>query len=234
MTYRNKIRHRMDPNHQTVAPRSAAAQYMITIMLSLLLWAAWVSAEQSPPVVLVLGDSLSAGYGIDVSEGWVNLLAERLTALGYPQRVVNASISGDTSAGGLARLPETLALHHPQIVVIELGGNDGLRGLPPGHLERNLDAAIQLSRDAGAQVLLVGIRIPPNFGPVYTEQIAAVYQNLSDARNVALVPFLLEGVALEPGMMQGDGIHPTAAAQPALLDTVWPVLETLLDRENPN
>ena len=229
MTYRHNIQHGTGSNRQISVRRGPALHRMIPILLTLLLWAGWISAQQAPPVVLVLGDSLSAGYGIDVSEGWVNLLAERLSTLGYPQRVVNASISGDTSAGGLARLPRALALHEPQVVVIELGGNDGLRGLAPGHLERNLAAAIQLSREAGARVLLVGIRIPPNFGPVYTEQIAAVYQNLAASSNVALVPFLLEGIALEPGMMQDDGIHPTAAAQPALLNTVWPALKPLLD-----
>lgn len=230
MTHLSKIR----PKCLTYAQGNAATRQWTPILLTLLLWVGGVAAQPAPPVLLVLGDSLSAGYGIDASKGWVNLLAERLTALGYPHRVVNASISGDTSAGGLARLPQALGLHQPQVVVIELGGNDGLRGLAPGHLERNLAAAIQLSRDAGARVLLVGIRIPPNFGPVYTEQIAAVYQNLAASSNVALVPFLLDGVALEPGMMQTDGIHPTAAAQPALLDTVWPVLKPLLDAEAPN
>ncbi len=230
MTHLSKIR----PKCLTYAQGNAAARQWTPILLTLLLWVGGVAAQPAPPVLLVLGDSLSAGYGIDASKGWVNLLAERLTALGYPHRVVNASISGDTSAGGLARLPQALGLHQPQVVVIELGGNDGLRGLAPGHLERNLAAAIQLSRDAGARVLLVGIRIPPNFGPVYTEQIAAVYQNLAASSNVALVPFLLDGVALQPGMMQTDGIHPTTAAQPALLDTVWPVLKPLLDAAAPD
>jgi acyl-CoA thioesterase-1 len=183
----------------------------------------------TPPTILVLGDSLSAGYGIEMSAGWVNLLAARLRARGYPYRVVNASISGDTSAGGLARLPGALEAHEPDVVVIELGGNDGLRGLAPARLKGNLAQAIVLARAVGARVLLVGIRIPPNFGPVYTEQIAGVYRDLADETGVALVPFLLDGIALQPGLMQEDGIHPTAAAQPKMLETVWPVLEPLLN-----
>lgn len=182
------------------------------------------------PVILILGDSLSAGYGLRRTEGWVALLEERLGAQGYEYRVVNASVSGETTGGGLERLPRALELHRPAIVVVELGGNDGLRGLPVAELEANLVAMIGQSRAAGARVLLAGIRIPSNYGPRYTEEFFAVYGRLADRYGLALVPFFLEGVALREDLFQSDGIHPDVAAQPVLLDNVWPVLEPLLSR----
>jgi len=185
-------------------------------------------AATTPPTILVLGDSLSAGYGIDVRTGWVALLEQRLHQQGYPQTVVNASISGDTTAGGRARLPEALQRHHPQVVIIELGGNDGLRGLSLAQTRANFEAMIKMARSAGAQVLLVGIYLPPNYGPEYTRKFHAIYSELAQKQQLPLVPFLLAGVALTPGLMQADGLHPRAAAQPRLLDNVWPYLEPLL------
>lgn len=185
-------------------------------------------ASGEPPTILVLGDSLSAGYGIQVEEGWVQLLRERLALEGSPHRVVNASISGDTTRGGRSRLPAALEAHDPQIVVIELGGNDGLRGLPLEETRSNLVAMVDEARAHGAEVLLVGIRLPPNYGSRYTEQFYANYVDVAEESGVALVPFLLEGVALEPELMQADGIHPRAKAQPLILDVVWPHLEPLL------
>jgi len=180
------------------------------------------------PSILVVGDSLSAGYGIEIRNGWVTLLQQRLVKKGYPHAVVNASISGDTTAGGRARLPAALNRHRPQIVILELGGNDGLRGLSLRETRANLNAMIKAAQSAGAQVLLVGIHLPPNYGPEFTRQFHAIYSELARAHDTALVPFLLEGVALAPGLMQPDGIHPRASAQPRLLDNVWPHLEPLL------
>ncbi|MEK7758124.1 MAG: arylesterase [Pseudomonadota bacterium] len=186
----------------------------------------------SAPSILVVGDSLSAGYGIEMRNGWVTLLQQRLTKQGYPHAVVNASISGDTTSGGRARLPDALKRHRPQIVILELGGNDGLRGLSLRETRANLEAMIETAKTAGAQVLLVGIHLPPNYGPEFTGKFHAIYHDLARAHNTALVPFLLEGVALTSGLMQPDGIHPRAAAQPRLLDNVWPALEALLKPES--
>jgi len=180
------------------------------------------------PAILVVGDSLSAGYGIELRDGWVTLLQQRLTKQGYLHTVVNASISGDTTAGGRARLPDALKRHRPQIVILELGGNDGLRGLSLRETRANLGAMIKAAQTARAQVLLVGIHLPPNYGPDYAGKFHAIYHDLARIHNTALVPFLLDGVALTPGLMQPDGIHPRAAAQPRLLDNVWPSLEPLL------
>jgi acyl-CoA thioesterase-1 len=180
------------------------------------------------PALLVVGDSLSAGYGIAPGRGWVALLGERLDAQGYEYAIVNASASGETTGGARARLPRALELHHPAIVVIELGGNDGLRALPIDDVERNLDAMITLVERTGARVLLVGMRIPPNYGPRYADAFAGMYRDLAARRGVPLVPFFLDGVALDPGLMQDDGIHPNEQAQSRLLDNVWPWLEPLL------
>jgi acyl-CoA thioesterase I len=196
----------------------------------LLLLALVVEAESPPhrPTLLVLGDSISAGYGIRVEEGWVALLQSRLQAQGYGYRVVNASVSGETTAGGLARLPRALQLHRPKIVIIELGGNDGLRGLPLGVIRKNLETMILACRSASALVLLVGMRMPTNYGSQYVAGFHASYQDLSKRYATPLVPFILEGVALDGRLMQSDGIHPTAAAQRRLLDNIWPVLKPLL------
>ena len=174
--------------------------------------------------ILVVGDSLSAAYRIPETRSWVALLARRLP----DRRIVNASISGETSAGGRARLPGLLARFAPRIVVIELGANDGLRGQPIDRLRENLAAMIRQARDHGAAALLVGMELPPNYGRRYTTAFRRVYRELARAYRVPLVPFLLAGVATVPSLMQADGLHPTAAAQPRILETVWPVLEELL------
>jgi len=187
------------------------------------------AAAATQPVVLVVGDSLSAGYGLTIDENWPTRLEERLAAAGRPHRVVNASISGDTTSGGLARLPGALERLSPSIVLIGLGGNDGLRGIPTAEIRRNLSKMIQLSESAGARVLLAGIHIPPNYGPRYTESFHAIYHELSQEYGTGLIPFILEGVALDVELMQDDGIHPNAAAQSVIVDNVWPALEPLLD-----
>lgn len=178
--------------------------------------------------VLVVGDSISAAFGMDTRQGWVHLLDERMRQEGFEHQLVNASISGDTSAGGAARLPTLLAEHKPQLVIVELGGNDGLRGLPPGQLQQNLASMIDASRDAGAKVLLLGMRIPPNYGERYTTAFAKVFDDVAADKNVPLVPFLLEGVGGVTSLMQDDGVHPAVAAQPQLLENVWPTLKPLL------
>ncbi len=176
----------------------------------------------------MLGDSLSAGYGIKPAQGWVALLEQRLQAQGYGYRVVNASVSGETSQGGLQRLPRALELHRPAVVIVELGANDGLRGLNVSLTTDNLTKIVAAAKQTGAQVLLVGMRLPPNYGPRYTNDFMRMYREIATAAKVGLVPFLLQSVALKPELMQSDGLHPTAPAQPALLDTVWPHLKPLL------
>ena len=178
--------------------------------------------------ILIVGDSISAGFGLDTRLGWVSLLEQRLEREGHDDRVVNASISGDTSAGGQARLPALLTEHKPDVVIVELGGNDGLRGQPPAQLQQNLAAMIDAAKTAGAKVLLLGMQLPPNYGPRYTEAFAGVYTQLADEKQIALVPFFLEGVGGHPELMQADGLHPAAAAQQRLLDNVWPALKPLL------
>lgn len=178
--------------------------------------------------VLIVGDSISAGFGLDTRQGWVSLLQARLKTEGFDSQVVNASISGDTSAGGQARLPALLAEHKPALVVLELGGNDGLRGQLPAQLQQNLAAMIDSSRAAGAKVVLLGMRLPPNYGVRYTEAFARVYDNLAEDKQVPLVPFFLEGVGGVPELMQADGLHPARGAQQRLLDNAWPVIKPLL------
>jgi acyl-CoA thioesterase I len=183
------------------------------------------------PVILVFGDSISAGYGLArVEQGWVALLQTRLKDQGYGYRVVNASVSGETTAGGLARLPRALMLHQPKIVILELGGNDGLRALPIAQMRANLTRMVDLSTAAGAKVLLLGMRMPPNYGPDYTEQFSACYGDLARDKKLPLVPFLLDGIALAPSLVQADDIHPNELGQPKLLANVWPVLQPLLRR----
>ena len=179
----------------------------------------------TPPVVLVVGDSLSASYGVARAEGWVALLADRL---GDGCRVVNASISGDTTSSGAARLPRALQVHAPAVVILGLGGNDGLRGYPTAELRKNLATMLDQVRAAGARGVLVGVSLPPNYGPDYRRGFAAVYDELADEYGVPLVRFAIEDVADRPGMLQEDGIHPTAAAQPWMLDLVWAALQPLL------
>ncbi|KPA90855.1 MULTISPECIES: arylesterase [Pseudomonas] len=178
--------------------------------------------------VLIVGDSISAAFGLDTRVGWVALLEKRLRDEGFKDKVVNASISGDTSAGGQARLPALLAQHKPELVIIELGGNDGLRGQLPTQLKQNLASMIDNSRASGAKVLLLGMQLPPNYGARYTQAFAEVYPALAEEKNVALVPFFLEGVGGHPELMQADGIHPGPAGQDKLLNNVWPTLKPLL------
>jgi acyl-CoA thioesterase-1 len=189
------------------------------------------NAAAADRTILAFGDSLSAAYGIRPEQGWVALLAQRLAAQGYGYQIVNASVSGETSAGGLERLPRALALHHPAVVILELGANDGLRGLPVAALRENLAHMLQLSQAAGARVLLVGIRIPPNYGPRYSEDFARVFPELAQQFHVPLLPFLLKDVALDPSRMQADGLHPNAAGEPGVLENVWPYLQPLLDKK---
>jgi acyl-CoA thioesterase I len=191
------------------------------------------AAESNPlqaPTILIVGDSISAGYGIQRDAGWVSLLQQRIDELDIAYRVVNASISGDTTAAALARLPQTLALHRPHIVVLELGGNDALRGYPIEEIAGNLRELVDTAQRTGASVLLLGMEIPPNYGARYTQAFASMYRTVATDTDAALVPFLLDGVATDAALMQNDGIHPTAAAQPRLLDNVWPMLQSLLGK----
>lgn len=206
---------------------------MLLLCLVLLPLPAFAGPSRAP-VILVLGDSLSAARGIPLDRGWVSLLQRRLKRDGYRHRVVNASVSGDTTRGGLERLPALLEREHPVVVVIELGGNDGLRGLPLDAMRANLERLVGLSRQAGARVLLLGMRLPPNYGTAYVRRFHRVYVEVARQLTVPLVPFLLapleQGDDLNPTLMQSDGIHPNARAQPRLLDAVWPHLVPLLRR----
>jgi acyl-CoA thioesterase-1 len=189
------------------------------------------AAPAETPVILVFGDSISAGYGLaHVDRGWVALLQTRLKDQEYGYQVVNASVSGETTAGGLARLPRALSLHQPKIVILELGGNDGLRALPIAQMRVNFARMADLAAAAGAKVLLLGMRMPPNYGPDFTEQFRSSYSDLARDKKLPLVPFLLNDIALFPALMQADGIHPNEQGQPKLLDNVWPALKPLLHR----
>jgi acyl-CoA thioesterase-1 len=194
--------------------------------------AATAAAAQAPasssPVILVVGDSISAGYGLAPGEVWVAQLQDKLRAEKHPHRVVNASISGDTMAGGRARLPALLKEHRPQVVVIELGGNDALRGQPLDATRANLDAMVVAAQAAGAKVLIVGMRIPPNYGPRYARDFDTLFVDTAKARKAAFVPYLFEGFGEDMALFQADRIHPTAQAQPKMLATVWPELARLL------
>jgi acyl-CoA thioesterase I len=183
----------------------------------------------SAGIILVVGDSLSAAYGIPVEQGWVALLQERLDSRGYPYRIVNDSISGDTTANARARLARSLASHEPAVVLLELGGNDGLRGLSISAMKSNLAAMISSVQETGARVMLVGVQLPPNYGPVYTERFQAVYHELARDRGVTLLPSLVDGIGTEQNLMQADGIHPNAIAQPLIRDRVWEELLPLLE-----
>ncbi|MBS0354336.1 MAG: arylesterase [Proteobacteria bacterium] len=184
---------------------------------------AWAASK-----ILVWGDSLSAGYGLRPQEAWPVLLEQKIGMAKLPYEVVNGSISGETTAGGLSRLPAALQTHKPAIVIIELGANDGLRGLPVKAMSANLQGMIDASRQAGAKILLIGMRMPPNYGPSYTSAFEGTYRNLAKANRTRLVPFLMQGFADRPDHFQQDGIHPVAAAQPLIVDTVWQELRPLL------
>jgi len=180
------------------------------------------------PTLLLVGDSLSAGYGVTTDRRWVTLLAQRMHQGCPGSEVINASVSGDTSSGGVTRLPPLLQQHHPDLVIVELGGNDGLRGIGVDTMRQNLLQMVKLSKDAGAQVLLLGVRLPANYGPDFVNAFHQVYYDVAEAASVPLVPFFLDGVALEPSLMQGDGIHPNDQGQPKLLENVWRKLEPML------
>lgn len=195
----------------------------------MLLGAVAGTAQAAPPkTVLVLGDSLSAAHNIPVESGWVHLLGDRLAKMEPGWTVVNASISGETSLSGRNRLPALLEKYHPAVLVVELGANDGLRGLPLPQLRDNLVAMVAAGQQAKARVLLLGIELPVNYGPQYRDGLRAVYADVAKDKKTALLPFLLEGVALKPGLMQEDGLHPVASAQPTVLDNVWKALTPLL------
>lgn len=201
---------------------------LVTACTMLLALLSVAGAAPARPAILVVGDSLSAAYGIAVEEGWVALLERRLREEGYEYAVVNASVSGDTSRGALARLPRLLETHAPAVVIIEIGGNDGLRGLPVTELRTNLSRMIEAVQGTGARVLLLGMRIPPNYGPRYTQEFADTYATLAERYDAALVPFILDDIALDEELMQDDGIHPRADAQPLIMERVWERLAPLL------
>lgn len=196
----------------------------IAFLLAFMLNTAWAK----DPTIVVLGDSLSAAYGIQQEQGWVAQLQTRLHQEKLEYQVINASISGETSAGGLARLPTLLDKYQPAIVILELGANDGLRGLPLANMQANLQQMIQQSISHGASALLIGIQLPPNYGPVYTKQFQSIYSILAQSNDITLLPFLLEGVAGNRALFQADGLHPVADAQPHIMENVWAALKKLL------
>jgi len=196
------------------------------LCLLICLWPVYAVADDA--TIVIVGDSLSAAYGMELSESWPSLLQQRLDQNGHAYRVFNSSITGETTQGGLTRLPRLLEQHQPGIVIVELGGNDGLRGLPLEVTRANLSAMIEQSQASGARVILAEMRIPPNYGRTYTEKFNGTYTELARQHGAVLLPFVLQDIALQPGMMQDDGIHPTADAQPLILDQVWSVLQPLL------
>ncbi|WP_372737510.1 arylesterase [Neptunomonas sp.] len=200
----------------------------MAIIRLLVLLSVIVSSSVSARTLLVLGDSLSAAYGISPEEGWVALLETRLKQEYANIRVVNASISGETTQGGITRLPALIKRHQPDWIVLALAANDGLRGMPLGIIERNITTLIELTEEAKAKPLLVGIRLPPNYGVSYTERFYTLFETLAQQYEISRVPFLLDGVALQESLMQSDGLHPNAKAQPLLLENVWPFLQPLL------
>jgi acyl-CoA thioesterase-1 len=204
---------------------------MVRLLLSLTLWLLTTQAIAEQPAIVVLGDSLSAGYGINTDDGWVYLLQQRLHQQGYSYRVVNASISGGTTRGGLTRAPQTLARYAPHILLVQLGGNDGLRALALDDMLSNLGAIIEQSRKNGTTVLLIGVRLPPNYGEVYIKKFHDVYRELAQRYQVPLVPYLLDGVGGYDQLMQVDGLHPNRDAQARMLENVWPHLLPLLERK---
>jgi acyl-CoA thioesterase-1 len=198
------------------------------ILLFLLGWMALGAAAQ--PVLLVYGDSLSAGYGLPQGKGWVDLLADRLGAEKLDYRVVNASVSGETTLGGANRIDAVLTQHRPAIVVVELGGNDGLRGLSLAATRQNLERIVSAARGAGAKPLLIGMQLPPNYGTAYTEKFQAVFECVAREGRIPLVPFMLAGFGEKREYFQADGIHPKVEAQPLILDNIWPMLRPMLGK----
>ncbi len=197
-----------------------------------MLFAAAAAQSASAPTVLVFGDSLSAGYGIDINQSWPALLQSRLESQGYEHRVINASISGETTEGGVTRIGSTLENFSPELVILELGGNDGLRGFPPERMKANLQTIIEVTKTSGAAVVMLGIRIPTNYGPRYTGAFENVYRELAEQSGVLWIEFFMEGIALNEDLMQDDGIHPNAEAQLILLDNAWPIIRQSLEVSN--
>ena len=198
------------------------------LTLIILLLAAGAQGSESP-TVLIFGDSLSAGYGIDVDQSWAALLQARLEQQGYEHRVVNASISGETTEGGAARIEGALEQFSPQLVILELGGNDGLRGFPPARVQANLQKIVVKAHDSGAVVVLLGIRIPSNYGPRYSRAFEAAFRNVAEELEIPWIEFFMDGIALNDELLQADRIHPSAKAQPLLLDNAWPLISATLD-----
>jgi acyl-CoA thioesterase-1 len=191
---------------------------------------ATTASSAEAPTVLVFGDSLSAGYGIDVDQSWTALLQTRLQEQGYEHRVVNASISGETTEGGASRISSAIDAFSPELIILELGGNDGLRGFPPSRMKENLEKIVTTSKNSGAAVVLLGITIPPNYGERYIEIFEDVFREVAEEHEILWIEFFMEGIALNEELMQGDGIHPNAAAQPILLDNAWPMISETLAR----
>lgn len=189
-----------------------------------------IGADNNLTPILVFGDSLSAAYGIEEEDGWVNLLGQRVKEENRPYRIVNGSVSGETTTGGVERLPGMLSAYRPKIVILELGGNDGLRGLPLAILRDNLVKMIDLVHESGSEILLAGIQIPPNYGPRYTLPFSELFYEIAEEKQIGFIPFLIEGIPQRPELMQDDGIHPKAEAQSMILDNVWPYLLPLIEQ----
>ena len=204
---------------------------MLNRTLLLLLLLLILPNAASARIILVVGDSLSAAYGIPVEKGWVSLLQECLDSEGYPYRIINASISGDTTANARARLAQAVSSNKPAVLLLGLGGNDGLRGLSLTAMKDNLAAMIASAQAAGARVLLIGVQLPPNYGPVYTQRFQAIYHDLAREHGLALLPSLVDGIGTEQNLMQADGLHPNADAQPLIRDRIWKELRPLLERK---
>jgi len=202
---------------------------ILSLLLSVVGLIPYNAFASEPPVLLILGDSLSAGYGMNREHSWVHLLELRLKEYDHPYKILNSSISGDTTQGGLARLPRLMDRYQPEIVIIELGANDGLRGIDPDITRANMTDMIRQSRKGGAQVLLAGIKLPPNYGTAYLQQFESMYADLAREYNTLLVPFFMDGVVFKPELLQADGIHPNERGQPVLLENIWQVLEPVLD-----
>jgi len=201
-------------------------QHLLSAVIGLLIF---LSPVVNAKTIVVFGDSISAAYGMDADQGWVSLLSDRLKEQ-YPHyEVINASVSGETTGGGLTRLPKTLAIHQPDILVLELGGNDGLRGYPIDKISSNLSTMASMARTAGSDVLLIGMVLPPNYGRRYTQSFERLFQEVADLHSLSFVPFLLAGTSTDRTLIQRDGIHPTVEAQPKLLDDIWPTLAPMLD-----
>lgn len=209
--------------------RLVRLSYILQLLLILILNN--VAHANDSGIILVYGDSLSAAYGMQAKQGWVSLMQEQINTQKFPYRIVNASISGETSGGGLARFANTLKTHKPQWVLIELGANDGLRGLPVEQMQENLRKMVQLAKQSQAKVILLGMMIPPNYGPRYTQAFKQTFPEIARKENVSLIPFFLQDVAGKPEYLQADGLHPNVKAQPIIMQTVWKTLQPELARK---